>query len=395
MSDISLTSGMRANLLSLQSSVKLLDRTQERLSTGKKVNSALDNPTNFFTALSHTSRANDLLGFKDAIAEAIQTIKAADTAVTGIKTLIASAKALAEDAKGQVGASNLTQTLTLNTITGLAGATLSVGGVQFTALAAGSTTVQAGTGFSLGTTAAQTAMNLAAAINNHSPGTTTEATASVSGTTLTISVRSGAVMGDTTISAGATSTLGDAATALFSESAIGTGTGTEMAAKVSKYATFISQITDLQKDAYYKGKNLLGGAAGGSNDMVVRFGNNHSLTVGSFDGSATGLSLSLTAVNSWAAESDITADITKLEAALDTLKVKSSDLSSNLAIVNTRSDWITSIANVLQTGADNLTLADSNEEGANMLMLQTRQSLSTSALSMSAQAAQSVLRLFQ
>ncbi len=80
----------------------------------------------------------------------------------------------------------------------------------------------------------------------------------------------------------------------------------------------------MQKDAYYKGKNLLGGAAGGSNDMVVRFGNSHSLTVASFDGSATGLDLSLTATNGWAAEADITGDITKLETALETLKTKSS-----------------------------------------------------------------------
>jgi flagellin-like hook-associated protein FlgL len=69
-------------------------------------------------------------------------------------------------------------------------------------------------------------------------------------------------------------------------------------------------------------------------------------------------------------------------------------MSSGLSIINTRQDFVKAMVNTVTQGADNLTLADMNEEGANMLMLQTRQSLSTTALSMSAQAAQSVLRLF-
>jgi len=76
------------------------------------------------------------------------------------------------------------------------------------------------------------------------------------------------------------------------------------------------------------------------------------------------------------------------------LRANTSTLSSNLAIVNARQEFTTNMVNTLTTGADNLTLADMNEEGANMLMLQTRQALSTTALSLSAQAAQSVLRLF-
>ena len=69
-------------------------------------------------------------------------------------------------------------------------------------------------------------------------------------------------------------------------------------------------------------------------------------------------------------------------------------MSNNLAIVNTRLDFTTNMINTLQKGADNLTLADMNEEGANLLMLQTRQALGTTALSLASQAAQSVLRLF-
>jgi flagellin len=378
---------MRANLLALQSTVELMGRTQERLASGKKVNSALDNPTNFFTALSHTSRAKDLLAFKDAIGESIQTIKAADIAVNGITKLIEGAKALAEDAKGQVGASSLTQSFTINNLTALtAGATITVGASTFTVIAATGTVIGGGTGFLLGATASDTAMNLAQALNGNA---TAAVNASVNGGTITIANDSGAAMTTTSI-------VASGLAASVTESDIGTGTGAEMAAKVAKYASFISQITDLKTDAFYKGKNLLGGAAGGSNDMTVRFGNSHTLTVSSFDGSAVnGLGLSATSTNAWISEADITADITKLENALTTLRTKSSDLSSNLAIINTRSEWITNIAATLNTGAEQLTAADSNEEGANMLMLQTRQSLSTSALSMAAQSAQSVLRLFQ
>ena len=93
--DISLTAGMRSNLLQLQGTTKLIDRTQERLSTGKQVNSALDNPTNFFAAQSHVNRASDFSVRKDGMAEAIQTAKAADAGITAISALVEAAKGLA------------------------------------------------------------------------------------------------------------------------------------------------------------------------------------------------------------------------------------------------------------------------------------------------------------
>jgi flagellin-like hook-associated protein FlgL len=79
---------------------------------------------------------------------------------------------------------------------------------------------------------------------------------------------------------------------------------------------------------------------------------------------------------------------------LTTLRTQASSLGSQLSVVQTRQDFTKSMVNTLQVGADNLVLADSNEEGANMLALQTRQQLSTTALSLSAQADQAVLRLF-
>ena len=79
---------------------------------------------------------------------------------------------------------------------------------------------------------------------------------------------------------------------------------------------------------------------------------------------------------------------------MTTLRNQASKFGSNLTTVQTRQDFTKNLINTLQTGADSLVLADSNEEGANMLALQTRQSLSTTALSLANQASQAVLRLF-
>ena len=120
-----------------------------------------------------------------------------------------------------------------------------------------------------------------------------------------------------------------------------------------------------------------------------------SVVVTGFDDTSAGdLAISASA-NSWAADTDISAAATELTATLVTLRSQSQSLSSNLATVQIRQDFTKAMINTLSTGADNLTLADSNEEGANLLALQTRQQLSTTALSLAAQADQNVLRLFQ
>lgn len=97
--EVTLTAAMRSNLISLQNTEVLLNRTQERLATGKKVNSALDNPINYFAASAHTERANRFLARKDGMGEAIQTIKAANTGVEGIKNLLENLRGLVEAAR--------------------------------------------------------------------------------------------------------------------------------------------------------------------------------------------------------------------------------------------------------------------------------------------------------
>src|SRR5438270_6985693 len=98
MSGIVLSSSVRQNLLSLQSTADLLATTQNRLSTGKSVNSALDNPTNFFTAQSLDNRASDINNLLDGIANGVQVLQAANTGITSLQKLIDSAKSIANQA---------------------------------------------------------------------------------------------------------------------------------------------------------------------------------------------------------------------------------------------------------------------------------------------------------
>ena len=95
MSGIVLSASVRQNLLSLQSTADLLATTQNRLATGKKVNTALDNPTNFFTALGLDNRASDINNLLDGIGNGVQVLQAANTGISSLQKLVDSAKSVA------------------------------------------------------------------------------------------------------------------------------------------------------------------------------------------------------------------------------------------------------------------------------------------------------------
>src|SRR5947207_15233110 len=99
MSDIVLSTGVRANLLQLQKTAELISNTQTKLATGKRVNSALDNPINFFTAQGLTNRASDLGNLLDSMSSGISTIQAANNGITSITKLVQSAQALTSQAQ--------------------------------------------------------------------------------------------------------------------------------------------------------------------------------------------------------------------------------------------------------------------------------------------------------
>ena len=177
----------------------------------------------------------------------------------------------------------------------------------------------------------------------------------------------------------------------FSDS---TGYAKETTAERIDYADqfneILAQIDSLAKDASYKGINLLQ-----ENDLTVIFNEDRTskIEVKGVDASSQGLGIS-EVKNNWQKDADIDASISQIENAISKLRTMASDFGNNYSIVQTREDFTDNLINVLTEGADNLTLADMNEESANMLALQTRQQLAINSLSLASQAAQSVLQLF-
>ena len=183
----------------------------------------------------------------------------------------------------------------------------------------------------------------------------------------------------------------------------GTGTGTIAGNEVRKnfvdqFNGFIDQLNKLADDASYNGVNLLRG-----DKLKITFNENGSSTIEvqarDAQGNPTSINtntLGITQAQDPEFDSDDVLDgrLQVLTSALGQLRSQASAFGSNLSVVQNRQDFTKSMINTLQTGADGLVLADTNEEGANMLALQTRQQLSTTALSLSAQADQAVLRLF-
>ena len=193
----------------------------------------------------------------------------------------------------------------------------------------------------------------------------------------------------------AISTLIESAKSL-AQSALSAASTDELTSLQTQYNSILDQLDFLKDDSGYKGINLLGGTGEALN---VKFDENgdSSITLTGFDASASGLSIAdASGWNSGGAADTavVNADIAELDAAKTKLRTESKNLASNLNIITTREDFTSSMINTLRDGAAKLTEADMNEEGANMLMLQTRQALGTTSLSMASQAAQSVLRLF-
>ncbi|WP_298244550.1 DUF1522 domain-containing protein [uncultured Bradyrhizobium sp.] len=205
MSNIVLSASVRQNLLSLQSTADLLATTQERLSTGKKVNTALDNPTNFFTAQGLDNRASDISNLLDGINNGVQVLQAANTGITSLQKLIDSAKSIANQALqttvGYSTKSNVSTTIPGATPADLRGTTsyasaTAKSNVLYTGAAGGTTPVTgtAALGASLGSSAGTTLGFAATAAD----GTTVlSGTATLVGTTASTTFGAPPADGDT------------------------------------------------------------------------------------------------------------------------------------------------------------------------------------------------------
>ncbi|GAB5510969.1 MAG: DUF1522 domain-containing protein [Hyphomicrobiales bacterium] len=241
---------------------------------------------------------------------------------------------------------------------------------------------------------ALTAANVAALVNDQ----TTGVSATVDGTSGQISIASSTTGATSSVAIGSyTSSATGGSTGIADGTSTGTAASTTTATNparadfISQYNEIVGQINELAEDSSFNGVNLLDG-----DNLSVIFNEDGSsqldITGVTFD--AAGLGLSALASTAFDTDTSINSALTGLDTAISSLRSQASEFGSNLSIVETRENFTKSTINTLETGAANLTLADTNQEGANLLALQTRQQLSTTALSMASQADQNVLRLF-
>ena len=464
MADISLTASMRSNLLSLQNTQSLMDMTQERLSTGKKVNSAIDNPSSYYTAQSLNNRANDLSSLLDSMGQGIQTIKAADEAITTITSFAEQAKAIANSArdvpsnfdKYAISSNQILEPvegdIIMDARADLSTFNLKVSDAddtkkftvylgdgskhEITVSGGGTSAVEAnvvnqlqGLGLNAkgdgqgGIIVSSTDGSSISWINDTTDGLADDSSAAV---VVTLDGTSGA---NSATIAGAINT---AATAKLGIEAAADGKAFSVTAKNKQFMIFtdgttdnvtalnalgiegsrkagdasaetpertsyanqfneiLEQIDALANDAGYKGVNLLQ-----ENNLKVIFNEDRSsmIEIQGVDASSKGLGISQ-AQNNWQKDASIETSISHIEDAISKLRTMASDFGNNYSVVQSREDFTDNLINVLTEGADKLTLADMNEESANMLALQTRQQLAINSLSLASQAAQSVLKLF-
>jgi flagellin len=503
-SDITLSAGVRANLLSLQNTAQLMQTTQNRLATGKKVNSALDNPLNFFSSASLGARASDLSSLLDSMSNGIQTIQGANNGITAVTSLVQQLQATVSQARSDASAGTVTAGaattlsaatnssnsandkltfsvangvavdinvdggVTAATLTGTTTAAISAGAgsINITsadlnggaavavALANGDTMAQAVTkinvalvaadpntkvvasldatnhlvltstsgnnitvgdavGNANGTTAALGLTNGASSTNGvvGTPLTVDEIVAAINGhASLTSQVKASKVGGFLSLQSLTTSTIavagltagavtGDPTDTMTLAAGTGGGLSTVRQSLLNQFNNLRAQIDKVTGDSSYNGVNLLNG-----DTLRLNFNENGTSSIdvqtkdaagNSFAINSTNLAINTATTNQFADNAQLDTLSATLTASLTTLRTQASALGSSLSVVQTRQDFTKAMINTLQTGADGLVLADTNQEGANLLALQTRQSLSTTALSLSAQADQAVLSLFQ
>lgn len=570
---IALTASMRSNLLSLKNTQKLFDSTQDKLSTGYKVNSAMDNPSSYFTAQSLNARADDLSTLLDSIGQAISTLQTADQGITSLQDFVSQAKSIATSArdtmnvsakvsssikfdkdklKSQIVAEKAvpnakageTMTIRVGDSTKLTGTTnvkedsklkdlgleaadagsIVVDGKEYKLVTNGTANSMV-TGYGTdGTTtsddavfkvvkagtevAGKTDYTLEDADGNQfvvntttnadfvagkfvkgevkdvvsEDGKTTSTVTLAKDDTVTaatakrvsqITVATGATVEDfaktvetmigtkvfdasvedsnivfktldttslevkglvaeklgmdvgKTITLEATDTAEslrqkinalEGISAEFDEngklvvksaegddlvisgtladklgiSGAATNGSNERAAYAKQFDGVLKQIDELVQDTSYKGINLLKG-----DNLTVVFNESRTSTLElkgvTFDSTGLGFTASK---NEWISTTDIDESLDQITKATSMLRAQASEFGQNLSTVQIREDFTENMINNLTTGADKLTLADANEEAANLLALQTRQSLATNSLSLASQSAQSVLKLF-
>jgi flagellin-like hook-associated protein FlgL len=398
-SDINLSAAIRSSLITLQGAQTLINRTQNDLSTGLKVNNAIDNPVAFFQAQALTDRASDFSNKKDGIDQGISSLSSALQGVTSIENIVGQLQGLvlsAESASStQIGGlvtqynQLRTQINTLAKDTTYQGLNLISGSGQVLAVSFSTLTASALTVNSVDVTSGSRGL----------------AIAQVSTATTLNGAKSGFQISFDSHIGGAATGVGQLTNNTFYFS--GTGTQFKSGDIISfKYGSVTLTITvgsaygatpANQKTTFTNTQVFTDGevlslksatAVGLSGANLVNFGTNTPSGV-KFK-SITGQFI-LSPTNP--ATNQITLD--HLQTNLSNLRAEAQTIGSNVALLNTRLDFTNQYVNLLTQGGGKLTLADLNEEGANLLSLQTRQQLGIQALSFAGQNERAVLSLFR
>jgi flagellin len=352
MSGIVLSASVRQNLLSLQSTADLLATTQNRLATGKKVNTALDNPTNFFTAQSLDARAGDINNLLDGIGNGVQVLQAANTGITSLQKLVDTAKSIAnqalQSAVGYSTKSNVSTTIAGATATDLRGTTTytsatATSNVLFSGAAGGTTAAATGTtlgGVSAslvgtaatagdGTTALTAGITLIAATGNSATGLLGNAqptdgqTLTVNGHTITF--KAGSAPAGAALPAGS-GVLGNIVTDGNGNSSVYLGTTATPAGTVGDLLTAIDLASGVQKAVISSGVAAFSNASG-TNGAIA--GGIVTLTTG------TGADLSITG------EADL----------LNALKLTTSVGGGDATVTRARTTASTTLGTLIEDGS--------------------------------------------
>ena len=393
---ITLTASMRSNLSSLKSIQSQMDKTQERLSTGKKVNSAIDNASAYYQARSLTNRAADLDSLLDSMGQGIQTIQAANEGIEAITTYVEQLKSVATSAFALDSTSSTYKTElkdyqdqynailkeigTLAKDSSYQGVNLLKGNdltVMFNESRTHKLVVEGQNVTEEMQNAGAAAFQWANASSPSDAGNGTidwmskldELVTVQTGTTITGERYVGTTEG---ITVGAALPTGVELYTREADGSYATASGNAVAGTTY----YIKETLD---DFEAEGVQELGGSYTDANGKVWTITEATAITEQQKSGTAaSAIDLALT-------------DITKVNTYLRTF---ATELGNNFSIIETRQDFTEALVDVLETGSDNLVLADMNEESANYLALQTRQQLAINSLSLASQSAQSVLKLF-
>jgi flagellin-like hook-associated protein FlgL len=388
-----MSGGVRAALAALQETSSMAEATQTRLSTGLRVNSALDNPSSFFTAASLNNRSNDLSRLLDDMGQGIQVLKAADKGIAATQRTIESIQSVLRQAlqsSSTTGKLTGTNTNTLTASTKLTNAAIGNSANDVYKIKVGSAAAVTVHTVTVDTTV----QDLIDGINkNTSVNADVRASLdtngkfvieSLSGQEITFSAQDTASTPANIIN----ELMGGSVVADLKATA-GTVNSTRKAS-AEQLSELLSQLDQQVNDASYNGINLLKGE-----NLKITFNetSTSTLTVKGAKSDFTSLGLAKSTAN-LQSDDEINNFLTGMTSALTTLRTRAATFGTNLSIVQNRQDFTKNIVSTLDEGRQKLVQADTNQEAATLLALNTRQQLSSTALTLANQSDQQVLRLF-